>query len=250
MSPGPRITKGLDFMLKDIAPKGKTPESRVVTQESGLKSQASVVITPEKEGMKQESVVATQESGILTQDSGVTTQESRKEDHEAGIKTQDSGVMTHESVVITPEKEGMRQESIVKTQESGIRLQESGVTSHDSGDVTQDASVQKQDTRSRNSAEKKKSRVRTPESSVVPDNIIDQAVAQALQSPKISLYSPLLLAVLESQQLSLLNRKEVTLLNYRKATKARELVEKALMDSYPDLCEKILKRLNEGNGKS
>lgn len=75
------------------------------------------------------------------------------------------------------------------------------------------------------------------------DEIVDQALAFALQSPKISLYSPLLLAVLESQQLSLLSRKETTLLHYRKATKARELVEKALMDSYPDLCEKILKRL-------
>jgi hypothetical protein len=93
-------------------------------------------------------------------------------------------------------------------------------------------------------------RVRAPESFAVPDDIIDQAVVKALQSPKISLYSPLLLAVLESQQLTLLNHKEMTLLHYRKATKARELVEKAIMDSYPDLCEKILKRMNEGNGKS
>jgi hypothetical protein len=83
----------------------------------------------------------------------------------------------------------------------------------------------------------------------VTDDIIDQAVAQALKSPKISLYSPLLLAVLESQQLMLLNRKEMTLLQYRKATKARELVENALRESYPELCEKILKRMNEGNGK-
>ena len=81
------------------------------------------------------------------------------------------------------------------------------------------------------------------------DDIIDQAVAQALKSPKISLYSPLLLAVLESQQLMLLNRKEMTLLQYRKATKARELVENALRESYPDLCEKILKRINEENRK-
>ncbi len=42
----------------------------------------------------------------------------------------------------------------------------------------------------------------------------------------------------------------MTLLHYRKATEARELVEKALMESYPDLCEKILKRINENNPKS
>jgi cellulose biosynthesis protein BcsQ len=77
-----------------------------------------------------------------------------------------------------------------------------------------------------------------------------QAVAQALKSPKISLYSPPLLAVLESQQLMLLNRRETTLQQYRKSTKARELVENALREAYPELCEKILKRINEGNGKA
>ena len=97
--------------------------------------------------------------------------------------------------------------------------------------------------------EKDKSRNRTQESGVVTDDIVDQAVAQALKSPKISLYSPLLLAVLESQQLMLLNRRETTLLQYRKSTKARELVENALREAYPELCEKILKRINEGNGK-
>jgi len=93
------------------------------------------------------------------------------------------------------------------------------------------------------------SRVTTPESGVMTDDVIEQAVAQARKSPKISLYSPLLLAVLESQQLMLLNSKEVTLLQYRKSTKARELVENALKEAYPELCDKILKRMNKGNGK-
>ncbi|MGA9098309.1 MAG: hypothetical protein WB392_05190 [Methanotrichaceae archaeon] len=215
MSPGDRITKGLDFMLKDIAPKGKTSGSRVATQESG-----------------------------------VVNQDTRAGSPEESLKTQDTGVTTQESVSIIPEEEGATQESSITTQESSIQIHEFGVTTHDSGDMTPDAAIRTPDTRSRSRTEKRKSRVRTQESSVVPDDIIDQAVAQALQSPKISLYSPLLLAVLESQQLTLLNRKAMTLLHYRKATKARELVEKALIDSYSDLCEKILKRINEGNGKS
>jgi hypothetical protein len=48
----------------------------------------------------------------------------------------------------------------------------------------------------------------------------------------------------------LLNRRETTLLQYRKSTKARELVENALREAYPELCEKILKRINGGNGKA
>lgn len=116
--------------------------------------------------------------------------------------------------------------------------------------LTQDTSVKPRETRSRSRKERVKSRVVTQESSVMSDEIIDMAVAQALQYPKISLYSPLLLAVLESQQLSMLNQKEMTLLHYRKATKARELVERALMETYPDLCEKIQKRINEGTEKT
>jgi len=117
----------------------------------------------------------------------------------------------------------------------------------ESSNLTQDSDVQPHETRPRSRGEKKRSRSGTQESGVVTDEIVDQAVAQALKSPKISLYSPLLLAVLESQQLILLNRKEMTLLQYRKATKARELVENALKESYPDLCDKILKRINERN---
>jgi len=201
MTPGDRMSKGLDFMLKGIEPKSKTPESESTSQESGEKS-------PEKS-------ILIQESSIMTQDSGAQILEQE-----------------------------------VVNRDSSILIQESGVMTHESSNSNQEESVEPGEARYRSRRVRKKSGVTTPESSVVSDEIIDMAVAQALQSPKISLYSPLLLAVLESQQLSLLNRKEITLLHYRKATKARELVEKALMESYPELCEKILERINEGNGKS
>jgi len=109
--------------------------------------------------------------------------------------------------------------------------------------MTQDSAAQTRETRPLNQ-EEKESGVKSQEAGVVTDDIIKQAVAEALKSPKISLYSPLLIAVLESQQLMLLNRKETTLLQYRKATKARELVENALRESYPELCEKILKQID------
>ena len=141
--------------------------------------------------------------------------------------SQESGVKTPESGITAPEEKDVRHESSVKLPESRVMTQESAAQFE----------------------EKEKSRNGTQESGVVTDDIVDQAVAQALKSPKISLYSPLLLAVLESQQLMLLNRREMTLLQYRKSTKARELVENALKEAYPELCEKILKRINEGNGK-
>ena len=41
MSPGDRMTKGLDFMLKGIGPKDKTPESGGEAPESGVTTQES-----------------------------------------------------------------------------------------------------------------------------------------------------------------------------------------------------------------
>jgi hypothetical protein len=234
------MTKGLDFMLKGITPKDKTPEaggeppvSGVTTQESGEIIQVPLLTKDESD--MQDSVVRTPDSGIGSQEAGIKLQEASILSQESRVRTQDSGT-------ITP-KTG---DTI---HDSGVGFPESGVVTRESGNLTQDSEVQPHETRPRSRGEKKKPRNGTRESGVVTDDIIDQAVAQALKSPKISLYSPLLLAVLESQQLMLLNRKEMTLLQYRKATKARELVENALKESYPDLCEKILKRINERNGK-
>ena len=200
MSPGDRMSKGLDFMLKDIGPKDKPSKAEGTLQEFGLESQ-------DKNVQLQDPSIFSQESGVKIPESGITAPEEKDAKQESSIRLPESRVMTPESA------------------------------------------AQLQETRPRSQEEMKKSRNETQESRVVTDDIIDQAVAQALKSPKISLYSPLLLAVLESQQLMLLNHKELTLLQYRKATKARELVENALRESYPELCEKILKRMNEGNEK-
>ena len=191
------MTKGLDFMLKGIGPKDKTPESKGEPQESGV--------------MTLDPGVESQGKGDQLQDPSILNQESRVESQDTGIVHQDPGILSQESRVMTPES------LIIASEEKGVR-QESSVGLPESGGVT--------------------------------DDIIGQAVTQALKSPKISLYSPLLLAVLESQQLMLLNRREATLLQYRKSTKARELVENALKEAYPELCEKILQRINEGNGKA
>lgn len=240
MSPGDRMAKGLDFMLKGIGPKDKKQEAGDETTESRVTTQESGKITPEPRVMKDKS--ERQEPGVTTQESGLGSQE-------AGVKFQDYSVVTQESGVMTPEAGSITSEARDMRDKSSVGLLGSGVVTRESGNLTQDSAAQPNETRSRSRGEKKKSRNGAQEAGVVTDDIIDQAVAQALKSPKISLYSPLLLAVLESQQLMLLNRKEMTLLQYRKATKARELVENALKESYPELCEKIQKRINEGNGK-
>jgi hypothetical protein len=65
--------------------------------------------------------------------------------------------------------------------------------------------------------------------------IMDQAVAMAEASPKVSIYSPLVAAVL--------NCKALTVVKYRPSTEIREILEKALSEAYPELCEEVTKRL-------
>ncbi len=252
MSPGTRkpLADALDALLDGVPPKdsihemiSKKPEPKDLKQDSYGVSLESRVVT-------HESIIERPEARGQTEDIGTAPQEVIDKSSKSSIRSQDTGVISQETGVLVPESREVIHGAKVQKQDSSIKTDESGVGSRESGQLIQGSTTKIRETRSWNQGEKRKSRNGINESGAVTDDIIDQAVAHALQSPKISLYSPLLLAVLESQQLMLLNRKEMTLLQYRKATKARELVEKALMESYPDLCEKILKRINEGNGKS
>ena len=188
MNPGDRMAKGLDFMLKGIGPKDKTPEAEGTLQEPGAEHQ------------------------------------------ETGAKHQDLSIKSQESRVTTTESRNKIIDAVDLEQDSSVRHQQYGVMTRESGISTQDSAAKLHETRPLSRGEKESGNGRQ-ESGVVTDDIIEQAVAKAMKSPKISLYSPLLLAVLESQQLMLLNRKEMTLLQYRKATKARELVKNALRES-------------------
>ena len=232
------MTKGLDFMLKGIGPKDKTPDSEGEPQESRVMTPESVKESQGKGDQLQDTSILNQESVVTTQESGSIVSEEKNENPESGVRLQESGVTTRESRVGSQDTSVAHQEPGILSQEPRVLTPESGIDLSKEKDARQESRVGLLE-----------SGVVNQESGVVTDDIIGQAVTQALKSPKISLYSPLLLAVLESQQLMLLNRREATLLQYRKSTKARELVENALKEAYPELCEKILRRINEGNGE-
>jgi hypothetical protein len=232
------MTKGLDFMLKGIGPKDKTSKAEGEPRESGVMTLDPGVESLSKGDQLQEPSILNQESRVTTQESGSIVSEEKDENPESGVSCLESGVMTKESREGSQDTSVAHQDSGILSQESRVRTTESGIDLSKEKDARQESRVGLPE-----------SGVANQESGVVTDDIIDQAVTQALKSPKISLYSPLLLAVLESQQLMLLNRREATLLQYRKSTKARELVENALKEAYPELCEKILRRINEGNGE-
>ena len=238
MSPGDRMAKGLEFMLKGIGPKDKTSKAEGEPRESGVMTLDPGVESHGKGDQLQDPSILSHESRVTTQESGRIVSGEKNEDPDSGVRLPESRVMTQDSRVESQDTGVAHQDSGILGQESGVMTPESGIDSSKEKGARQDSRVGLSE-----------SGVVSQESGVVTDDIIGQAVTQALKSPKISLYSPLLLAVLESQQLMLLNRREATLLQYRKSTKARELVENALKEAYPELCEKILRRINEGNGE-
>jgi hypothetical protein len=68
-------------------------------------------------------------------------------------------------------------------------------------------------------------------------DLIDQAISEALIYPKISVYSPFVAAILRYKQL--------TVIRFRMSDEGRRLLEKALEEEYPEICEKIKRREKE-----
>ena len=78
----------------------------------------------------------------------------------------------------------------------------------------------------------------TPATSYHPqidESILVQALAEAKESPKITVFSPKVAAVLRYKQL--------TTIRYSFSTEARERLEQAVKDAYPDLWEAMEKEL-------
>lgn len=78
----------------------------------------------------------------------------------------------------------------------------------------------------------------TPATSYQPqidEGILVQALAEAKESPKITVFSPKVAAVLRYKQL--------TTIRYSFSTEARERLEQTVMDAYPDLWEAVEKAL-------
>ena len=69
----------------------------------------------------------------------------------------------------------------------------------------------------------------------IDDSILAQALVEAQKSPKITVFSPKVAAVLRYKQL--------TTIRYSFSTEARERLEQAVKDAYPDLWEAMEKEL-------
>ena len=165
------------------------------------------------------------ESGVITQESGVISKEPSL--------TSEAEVDSNKSEVITPESEVHSDKSAVVTDESGVVSDESGVISKDKGVITGKLELDSKESRvvtpeseldskksevittDRREGEEKiaegrgpKSRQRSPAVRIgqpaeqINEEILEQAISEALKSPRISTWSPLVMSALRYLQLT------------------------------------------------
>lgn len=203
----------------------KTPESGVITQESGVVSKEPS-LTSEAEVDSNKSEVITPESEVHSDKSSVVTDE-------LGVVSNESGVVSKDKGVITGKLELDSQESRVVTPESEVDSKRSGVVTSDRREGEEKISE----------GRVVKGRQRSPAVRIgqnagqVDEEILEQAISEALKSPRISTWSPLVMSALRYLQL--------TTARFSMSREVSETLEAAFREKYPDLFERIEKEIEK-----
>jgi hypothetical protein len=178
--------------------------------------------------MSQESEVKTPESEVITKESGIG-KEAKSE-----VKSNESKVGTQETLVITERSELGNKESDVITPESEVNTDESKV-------ISKTKPANKRGSKSRQKPQRPKTEqaaaIGRPKVKSINQEILEQAIAEGLQSPRISTWSPLVMAALRYIQL--------TTVRFSMSKEVSETLENAFREKYPELCEKIGKEIAE-----
>jgi len=144
-----------------------------------------------------ESEVISQEPGGEAQDSKVITKKSRVSSKKSRVSSKKSRVSSKKSKVKSQKPSAMSNDSAVITHPSGVITNESIVIS-------------------------KKSKV-----SNVDSEVLTEAVSEAQENPRISLWSPLVMSILRYKQL--------TTYRFSMSREASTVLEEAFREKYPEL---------------
>jgi hypothetical protein len=223
------LGKGIGALFSEPEEKGgegeKAPVSGVITQESGVVS-------------KEPSL--TSESEVDSKESRVITSESEVHSNKSAVVTDESGVVSDESVVISKGKGVIAGQLELDNKESRVVTPESEVGSKELGVVTSDRREGKEKILEARVA---KGRQRSPtlkigqSSGQVDEEVLEQAISEALKSPRISTWSPLVMSALRYLQL--------TTARFSMSREVSETLEAAFREKYPNLFERIEKEIEK-----
>jgi hypothetical protein len=203
----------------------KAPESEVITRESGVVSK---------------DLSLTSEAGVDSKESKVITPESEVHSEKSAVITDESGVVSDESVVISKDKGVITGKLELDNKESRVVTPESEVGSKKSGVITSDRREGEDKT---SEGRVFKGRQRSPSVRIgqsagqVDEEILEQAISEALKSPRISTWSPLVMSALRYLQL--------TTARFSMSREVSETLEAAFRQKYPDLFERIEKEIEK-----
>jgi len=203
----------------------KAPESEVSTKESGVISK--------EPSLTSEAEVDSNKSEVITPESEVHSDKSL-------IVTDESGVVSDESVVVSKDKEVITGKLELDSQESGVVTPESELDSKRSGVITSD---KREEEEKISESRMVKGRQRSPSVRIgqsagqVDEEILEQAISEALKSPRISTWSPLVMSALRYLQL--------TTARFSMSREVSETLEAAFREKYPALFERIEKEIEK-----
>lgn len=203
----------------------KAPESGVITKESGV-----VIKEP---SLTSEAEVDSNKSEVVTTDSEVHSDKSAVVTDELGVISDESGVISKDKRGITGKLELDSKESRVITPESELDSKKSRVMTSDRGEREEKISE----------GRVVKGRQRSPSVRIgqsagqVDEEILEQAISEALKSPRISTWSPLVMSALRYLQL--------TTARFSMSREVSETLEAAFREKYPDLFERIEKEIEK-----
>jgi len=199
------LGKGIGALFSNQETDTETPGSSVITNESEVVSKKPEVITNESEVISKKPEVITNESEVVSKKPEVITNESEVVSKKPEVITNESEVVSKKPEVITPsEKEKERKKSGVR----GLK------------------------NRQRSPVIKNKQMIET-----VDQEILEQAIAEGLQSPRISTWSTLVMSTLRYLQL--------TTARFSMSKEVSETLEAAFKEKYPELFERIEKEIEE-----
>ena len=203
----------------------KAPESEVITKESGVISKGPSL---------------TSEAEVDSNKSKVITQESEVHSDKLAVVTDESKVVSDESGVISKDKEVITEKLELEIKESRVVAPELKVGSKESGVIT---SERREGEEKISEARLAKGRQRSPSVRIgqtarqVDEEILEQAISEALKSPRISTWSPLVMSALRYLQL--------TTARFSMSREVSETLEAAFREKYPDLFERIEKEIEK-----
>ncbi len=200
--------------------------------ESGVTTSESVVVSKEQ-SLTSGAEVASNKSEVITPESEVHSEKSVVVADGPGVTSDESGVISKDKEVITGKLELDNKESRVVTPESELDSKKLGV-------ITPDRREEEEKT---SESRVVKGRQRSPAVRIgqtagqVDEEILEQAISEALKSPRISTWSPLVMSALRYLQL--------TTARFSMSREVSETLEAAFREKYPDLFEKIEKEIEK-----